>query len=134
MIFILPYVISSISRPSSSSKQPYFLQVFLSNQVWLRLLQPCFHGHSETDLNVHDRMKNKTITHYKNNCKIKYQNRFWLGIWTSIKKSVGLKLVLLAQTSPLIEILRSCKYFSHVSNMQTLTYNRVTQMLSYVEY
>ena len=63
MIFILPYVISSISRPSSSSKQPYFLQVFLSNQVWLRFLQPCFHGHSETDLNVHDRIKNKTITH-----------------------------------------------------------------------
>ena len=47
---------------------------------------------------------------------------YWLGKGTTIK-SDGVKLVLRAQTSPLSEMIRPYKCFSHVSEMQTLTYN-----------
>jgi len=41
------------------------------------------------------------------------------GTSTSIRKSDGVKLVLLVQTSPLSDKFRSCKCVSHVSKMQT---------------
>ena len=40
----------------------------------------------------------------------------WLGTDTSIK-SGGVKLVLWAQTSPLIEMMQSCKCFPHVNKI-----------------
>jgi hypothetical protein len=42
----------------------------------------------------------------------RYFNKKWQGY---------VKLVLLAQTTPLSEMMWSCKYFLHVSNISTLT-------------
>ena len=47
---------------------------------------------------------------------------FWLGTGTSIE-SGGVKLVLWAQSTPLSEMMWSCKCFLHVSKMSTFTYN-----------
>ena len=85
-------------------------------------------------------MKNKKIPHCRNISKIKCQNRWkrenwylnthkndralsWLGTCTSIKRGEA-KLVLWAQTSPLTEMMRSCKCFPFVSKMSTLSQNR----------
>ena len=50
------------------------------------------------------------------------------GTGTSIK-SGKVKLVLYAQTSLLSEIMRSDQCFPHVSNMPTITYNRVNRVI-----
>jgi hypothetical protein len=85
-------------------------------------------------------MKNKKIPHCRNISKIKCQNRWkrenrylnthkndrtlsWLGTCTSIKRGEA-KLALWAQTSPLTEMMRSCKCFPFVSKMSTLSQNR----------
>jgi hypothetical protein len=41
----------------------------------------------------------------------------------------GVKLVLLAKTSHLSEMMRQCKFFTYVSKMQTLTKNWVTSVV-----
>ena len=53
---------------------------------------------------------------------------FWLSTGTSIR-SGRVKLVLWAQTSPLSEMMRSCKYFQHVSTMTILTSNRTINVI-----
>jgi hypothetical protein len=58
----------------------------------------------------------------------------WLGTGASIK-IIEVKLVLRAQTSPLSGMIGSCKYFSHVNKIPTLTYNRVNNFIYiYLEY
>jgi hypothetical protein len=52
----------------------------------------------------------------------------WIGTGTSIK-SGGVKLILWSQTSPLSEMMRSCKCFPRVSKMSTLTYNQVSNAI-----
>ena len=52
----------------------------------------------------------------------------WLGTGAPLK-SIEVKLVLRAQTSPLSGMMGSCKYFSHVNKMSTLTYNRVNNFI-----
>jgi hypothetical protein len=52
-----------------------------------------------------------------------------LGTCISIKGG-GIKLILRAQTSPLSEMIRSCKCFTRVSKMSTLTYsNRMSSVI-----
>ena len=80
-----------------------------------------------------NKLKNKKISHCRNNseiterCKMHTPNTHvhdrslsWVDICTSIN-SGGFKLVLWAQICLLREMMRSCKCFSHLSKMPTLT-------------
>jgi hypothetical protein len=52
----------------------------------------------------------------------------WFGTGTSIKVGVT-KLVAWAQASPNSEMMRSCKYFAHVSSIPSLTYDHSNSVI-----
>ena len=56
------------------------------------------------------------------NTQIHDRSRSWLGPATSMKCG-GVKLVLLAPTSPLSEMMQACKCLPRVIKMPTLTFN-----------
>jgi hypothetical protein len=56
------------------------------------------------------------------NTQIHDHSLSWFDAATSIK-SGGVKLIVCAQTSPLCEMMWSCKCFPYVNKMPTLTYN-----------
>jgi len=54
----------------------------------------------------------------------------WIGTYTGTSiKSEQIKLVLWAQTSPLSEMVPSCKCFSNMSKIPSLTYNRANSII-----
>jgi len=54
----------------------------------------------------------------------------WIGTYTGTSiNSEQIKLVLWAQTSPLSEMVPSCKCFSNMSKIPSLTYNRANSII-----
>jgi hypothetical protein len=67
----------------------------------------------------------KIVTNYT---QIHHRSLSQFGASTSVK-SLMAKLALWTKTSTLNEVMRSCKWFPHVSKMSTLTYNWVNSVV-----
>jgi hypothetical protein len=69
----------------------------------------------KSNVKIDEKRENRYLNTHKNDRTLS-----WLGTCTSIKRGEA-KLVLWAQTSPLTEMMRSCKCFPFVSKMSTLS-------------